>query len=88
MQLGEEEVIAVDALVVDADVLVVLDGGLSVGNGFLIVAEFLLADGQINEGVDKADVDDIILADADAHSQHLFCPLEVLHLIQVVPIFE
>lgn len=44
-ELGEEEVVVVNALVVDLDVLVDLDGFFGVLDGFLVVGQFALADG-------------------------------------------
>lgn len=53
----------VDAFVVDLDVLVDLYGVLGVLDGLFIVGEFALADGEVEQCVDEAGVDDVILPD-------------------------
>lgn len=78
----------VDAFVVDLDVLVDLDGLLRVLDGFLVVGEFPLANGEVEERVDQAGVDDVVLPDVDTGLEVLLGCFVVLGLVEVVAVLE
>lgn len=87
-QLGQEEIVVVDSLVVDLDVLIDLDGLLRVLYGFLVVRQLPLANRQVHQRVHQARIDHVVLADLHADLEHLFCALEVLGFVEVVAVLE